>query len=263
MRDRWQRRTRRGEGDWVATVQALLGAGADLAEALRTACDSRDLDLFGSLRYPDVRWGSGLQGCRSRRQTVGWCAAAISRDTFSSITDTEIAGEGPLAAISFTRPAGGTRPQPPDATCQALRIRDGAIIERRVAAAPGQPSAADDLCGRALAAEQVPQVLDVAGEQDVTVVCQGADVCVDYVVASGPRAQFPDPPGRGPVQGALVDPGQETGQSSLPRPSAAPCLADTSRGADHPLAAASGDLDQRCHLPVPALESEQRSGVKD
>ncbi len=167
-----------GGGDWVATVQTLLDAGAahhdvwlappkapsdpvadvlrrhgitpqpatadadgdsptpeqsgvlaDLAEALRTAYASRDLDLFGSLLHPEVRWGGGPQGCANRSEVLSWYADAISRDTFGVITDIEIAGTGMLATISFTRPARGTRAQPADVTYQVLRVRDATIIE--------------------------------------------------------------------------------------------------------------------------------------
>ena len=166
-------------GDWVATVRALLDAGAsregvwlsgskapsedvaevlgdygvteeqrpvedqpsqpsrqssadpemvELAQRIRTAYDTADLDLFASLLHPEVHWAAGPDGCTNRSQVLAWYQRQLDRGARGQVTGTEIQGNTIVVCLAVAPRAEGARPGPPDLVYQALTVRQGLVV---------------------------------------------------------------------------------------------------------------------------------------
>jgi ankyrin repeat protein len=63
---------------------ALLG---QIAECLRAAFESDDLELLGSVLHRDVRWGGGPGGCWNRDQVLEWYSVLRDRSGPARVTE--------------------------------------------------------------------------------------------------------------------------------------------------------------------------------
>lgn len=114
------------------------GALSELAESLRIAYDTVDLDRFSRLLDPDVTWGGGPMGCRNREEVIGWYRESIDRGTRGAVTRVVQPDERTLIAeVTFWAPGQGTTPLPPEVRYQRLEVHEG-----RITAITGYPSMA-------------------------------------------------------------------------------------------------------------------------
>lgn len=70
----------------------------DLAERVRAAMGSNDLEALAALMSPDVRWGAPddlAGGCQNRDQARAWYEAAMARGVRASVNEVEV-GDGCL-----------------------------------------------------------------------------------------------------------------------------------------------------------------------
>jgi ankyrin repeat protein len=101
---------------------------SDIAEHLRVAYETADLDLFASLLHPDVHWAAGPDGCTNRSQVLAWYQRQLSRGARGQVNSVEIHGDAIVISLAVTSQAEGTRPVPPDIVYQALTVNQGLIV---------------------------------------------------------------------------------------------------------------------------------------
>ncbi len=112
-------------GDLSSPGTGLL---RELAEHLRVAYDTADLELFASLLHPDVQWGGGPEGCTNRAQVLARYQDQLSRGFRAQVTTSEVLGDAVVTGLAVARPAVGARPAPPDVIYQVFRVSDGFIV---------------------------------------------------------------------------------------------------------------------------------------
>jgi ankyrin repeat protein len=99
---------------------------ADLAGRLRTALTTRDLDLLARLLHPDVRWGWGPGGCRSRDQVLAHYASVRDRGVRAEVVDVRPARGAIEVELTVS---GGDRQ--PETVRQRFVVTEGSITEIR------------------------------------------------------------------------------------------------------------------------------------
>ena len=74
----------------------------DLADRLRAALDTRDLDAFGTLLSDDVRWGSDdhPRACRNRSNVLATFARIMSEGAEGAISELAVETEGILCGLT-------------------------------------------------------------------------------------------------------------------------------------------------------------------
>ncbi len=100
----------------------------EIAEHLRVAYDTADLELFASLLHPEVHWGGGPEGCTNRDQVLAWYQNQLSRGARGQVTAAEVQNDAVVIGLAVARQAVGARPIPPDVIYQLLRVSDGLIV---------------------------------------------------------------------------------------------------------------------------------------
>jgi ankyrin repeat protein len=100
----------------------------EIAEHLRVAYDTADLELFASLLHPEVHWGGGPEGCTNRAQVLAWYQNELRRGARAQVTAAEVQSDAIVVGLAVARPAVGARPIPPDVIYQLLRVSDGLIV---------------------------------------------------------------------------------------------------------------------------------------
>jgi ketosteroid isomerase-like protein len=102
----------------------------DLADRLRAALGSRDLDAFGTLLSDDVRWGSDdhPRACRNRSDVLATFDRLMSEGAEGAITELAVGTEGILCGLAVSWP---TPSQHPDdrKLFHAYLVRGGRIVE--------------------------------------------------------------------------------------------------------------------------------------
>jgi hypothetical protein len=88
---------------------------ADIGRKLRAAFESGDLDLFGSLLHPDVRWGGGPGGCTSREQVLDWYRVLHDRRGPARVTEVMVRGDRVVLGLA-------------GAPFQVFRVSGGSIV---------------------------------------------------------------------------------------------------------------------------------------
>lgn len=98
---------------------------AELAEKVKAALESADIDAYRELLAPDVHWGppdSPEWGCHNRNEVLAWYKEA--RRTGMSATVTEVVA-GPECLLVGLEVSGRDEPL----RWQVLRVRDGLISD--------------------------------------------------------------------------------------------------------------------------------------
>ncbi len=95
---------RHTQGDPAAgppPLQAPLTA-TGIADQVRLALDTGDLDLIASLLSPDVHWGapgSATPPCRNRDQVLKWYAKGRAEGRRATVSEVEVHGDGILVGL--------------------------------------------------------------------------------------------------------------------------------------------------------------------
>jgi hypothetical protein len=77
----------------------------ELAEHLRVAYDTADVELFASLLHPDVQWGGGPEGYTNRAQVLARYQDQLSRGVRAQVTTSEVNGDAIVTGLAVARPA--------------------------------------------------------------------------------------------------------------------------------------------------------------
>jgi ketosteroid isomerase-like protein len=110
-----------------------------LAQQLRTAFDSGDLDLLGTLIAADARWGWGAGGCHNRAQVLEWYGVLQAQGVRSRVSEALVRGDAVVLGFALAGKGGG-RLRSSDALYQVFKVADGAVVEIR-----GYPDRAEAL----------------------------------------------------------------------------------------------------------------------
>lgn len=110
-------------------LAASGGAVAEVAELLRIAFETTDLDLFAALLAPDVRWGGGPLGCHTREQVLAQYRSSVDLGFHGTLDAIEEHGEDRLIIeVRYTGQAEGMPAGPAGTRAQVLRIADDLIV---------------------------------------------------------------------------------------------------------------------------------------
>jgi hypothetical protein len=117
---------------------------AALAEQVRFALESGDLDAIRDLLDPGARWGApegpGDADCRNREQVIAWWARARAAGARAVVTEVTVAAGALLVGLEVTgtpsaAEAGGVAGRWQVLTVRAGRIADIRGFDNRAAAA--------------------------------------------------------------------------------------------------------------------------------
>lgn len=75
---------------------------ATIADQVRLALQTADLDAFGDLLSPDVHWGppgSTRPPCRNREQVLAWYAKGRAKGRRASVSAVEVHGDALLVGL--------------------------------------------------------------------------------------------------------------------------------------------------------------------
>jgi hypothetical protein len=75
---------------------------AGIADQVRLALETADLDSFGALLSPDVHWGppgSTRPPCRNREQVLAWYSKGRAKGRRASVSEVEIHGDALLVGL--------------------------------------------------------------------------------------------------------------------------------------------------------------------
>jgi ankyrin repeat protein len=108
--------------------EADAGPLPEIAELVRIAYETSDLDLFGSLLAPDVRWGAGPFGCFTREEVLAEYKELIDLGFAGELIAYEAPSEDTLIIqVRYHGAPSGTRQPPPGTRVQLLRLEDDLI----------------------------------------------------------------------------------------------------------------------------------------
>ena len=112
-----------------------MATGLDeLQRRVRSALEAGDLDAFGQLLAPDVRWGPADEpewGCKNRAEVISWYQAARDRGMSASV-DEVVAGQGCLlVGLTVSGTPGAAEQGGSTSRWQVLTVRDGQISDIR------------------------------------------------------------------------------------------------------------------------------------
>lgn len=105
-----------------------------LAERLKAAIESADLEAVSDLLAPDVRWGppdDPVSGCQNRDEVRGWYKAAFDRGIRASVTEMIPSDHYLLVGLSVSGRDGSEGTRGGSERWQVLAIRDGLIADIR------------------------------------------------------------------------------------------------------------------------------------
>ncbi|MEZ0064482.1 ankyrin repeat protein [Streptacidiphilus sp. MAP12-20] len=105
---------------------AEAGELADIAVHLEAAFRDHDMDLFGSLLHPKVRW-TGL--CSSRTEVLDWLERILAEGTRPTVESVEVDRDAVVLGITLRGEGEGARPAPPQRIYQVFTIDGAQIVE--------------------------------------------------------------------------------------------------------------------------------------
>jgi ankyrin repeat protein len=110
-------------------LEVTAGGLEEIADLLRLAFETTDMDLFGSLLAPDVRWGGGPLGCNSREQVIAQYRQSTDLGFIGTVAKAEAHGDDTLIIeLQYAGAAEGMPTGPVGTRAQALRIVDDLIV---------------------------------------------------------------------------------------------------------------------------------------
>lgn len=77
-----------------------------IADRVKAALESANLDQFGDLLSPDVQWGAPDQRvatCQNRAQVMKWWSKGRDAGVRATVTEVEVHGEALLVALTVRR----------------------------------------------------------------------------------------------------------------------------------------------------------------
>lgn len=107
---------------------------ADLAELVRAALTSGDLDAYRDLLDPDVQWGPAGEpewGCHNRSEVLAWYRSAQARSMRATVDEVVAGTDSVLVGLTVwgaqgAEERGGTAPR-----WQVMTVRHGRITDIR------------------------------------------------------------------------------------------------------------------------------------
>ncbi len=118
---------------YAQTVASTQQAASNIAEQVRAALDSGDLEAFSHLLDPNVRWGPGDHedsGCTNRSQVIAWWGAGRESRTRAQVTELVAHGAKLLVGLSVTRSRNRESEQPTE-RWQVMTVRNGRVVDNR------------------------------------------------------------------------------------------------------------------------------------
>ncbi len=109
-----------------------VSENAELAERIGSAFAEADVDRFGALLAPDVRWGSDdhPRACRSRAEVLETFRRLLGEGAQGAVTELAAGTEGVLCGLTVRWP--GQPDQPAERTLFHVYLaRDGRIVQIR------------------------------------------------------------------------------------------------------------------------------------
>ena len=107
-----------------------LPDNTELAQQVRSALETRDLDGFGALLSDDVRWGDDDQprSCRNRSEVMATFGALMDRGVQGQITELATGRNGILCGLAVAWPTAEEHPDDRN-LFHVYLVRDGRIAE--------------------------------------------------------------------------------------------------------------------------------------
>ncbi len=97
-----------------------------IADQVRDALSTADLDAYAHLLDPGVRWGppgDRSSGCQTRQEVLSWYQRGYAAGVRAEVTETIVCGDRILVGLRVTgRDDGGDR-------WQVLTVRDGLVVD--------------------------------------------------------------------------------------------------------------------------------------
>ena len=126
-------RTRAAEWHDVGVPEPPVTSMEDLAAAVRSALESSDLERFGHLLAPDVRWGAPDDPeppCRSRGDVLRWYERGKERGRRARVLDVAVHRDR-LVVHLRVRDGSGLGPDEEQDRWQVLTCADGKVVDIR------------------------------------------------------------------------------------------------------------------------------------
>ena len=98
---------------------------AELADKVRVALESADLDAYEELLAPDVHWGppdSPQWGCHNRNEVLSWYKTARRNGMSANVTEVVAGPDSLLVGLAVSG-------REPSLRWQVLRVKDGLIVD--------------------------------------------------------------------------------------------------------------------------------------
>lgn len=103
-----------------------------LAEQVRTALASADVEAYGELLDPNVRWGppdDPESGCHNRKDALAWYRRGRARGVRARVTDTLVRGDKILVGLAVTSDQAAAGPGGESNRWQVLSVAKGKIVD--------------------------------------------------------------------------------------------------------------------------------------
>lgn len=118
----------------MSKVTRVSESSRDVAERVRAALESQDLDSFADLLAPDVRWGpTGDEhlGCHNRDEVLAWYRAGRERGQRARVVEFVVVEEHLLVGLVVSNVAAHGEDAGEVARWQVYTIRDDLVADIR------------------------------------------------------------------------------------------------------------------------------------
>jgi ketosteroid isomerase-like protein len=107
---------------------------AELAETVKQALDSGDIEKYATLLAPDATWGApddNEWGCHDRREVLGWYRRAREAGMRAEVSEVVVGTDKLLVGLRVSGRAEADEQSGPVDRWQVLTIRDGLVADIR------------------------------------------------------------------------------------------------------------------------------------
>jgi hypothetical protein len=106
----------------------------EIAEQVRDAVESADLDAYRLLQDPNVHWGSpddSAAGCRDRDEVLAWYRRGRAKGTRAHVSETLVRGDHVLFGMTLSGTSSSTPPDEKTDRWQVLTVVGGPVTDIR------------------------------------------------------------------------------------------------------------------------------------